>query len=140
MIESFSKLSLWQLKKRARGQSSKKRQTEKTQIIIYQKPNNPCSRDSRPSHHRRAFFGIECEDTIGPSEATIDPITKSIASNAPIKISFSSAMHHKKTEDAFSIAPKVPGRFAWESNTMLYIPEEDFTIGDSYSVIIAKNG
>ncbi len=68
--------------------------------------------------------------------SNIDAITKSISYNAPIKITFSSFMHHEKTEAAFKIEPEVKGRFNWEGNTLVFIPTENFKISDQYTVTI----
>lgn len=68
--------------------------------------------------------------------SNVDTITKSISANAPIKVTFSTFMNHQKTEQAFTIEPAVKGRFEWQDNTLLFIPQEPFPIGDRYTVTI----
>lgn len=61
---------------------------------------------------------------------------RKISYNAPIKIVFSQMMDQGSVERAFSIDPKIEGTFAWQNNSLLFTPKEQFKIGDTFAVSV----
>lgn len=61
-----------------------------------------------------------------------------IASNAPLLISFNQLMNRSSVEGNFSITPQIGGEFRWTLGTMTFKPQERFTVGQTYTVTIAK--
>ncbi len=71
--------------------------------------------------------------------SNVDAVTKSIAYNAPIKITFNAAMNREKTQRSFHTEPRLNGNFAWDGNTMIFTPAEKFQIGTRYTIKIDEN-
>lgn len=64
--------------------------------------------------------------------------SREISVNAPLKISFSQLMNNASVEDTFMITPALPGKFTWEGNSMIYVPDEPLKTGDTYEITIGK--
>lgn len=64
--------------------------------------------------------------------------TREISVNAPFKITFSQLMTNSSVEKNFQIEPAVAGKFEWKGNTLIYRPENQLKVGDSYKITIGK--
>jgi hypothetical protein len=62
-----------------------------------------------------------------------------ISYNAPIKVVFTQPMDHGSVEKAFHITPEVGGNFNWQGNSLLFVPSEDFPVGKTYAVTVARS-
>ncbi len=63
---------------------------------------------------------------------------REISYNAPIKIVFTQPMDQGSVENAFHIEPRVNGEIKWQGNTMLFVPETPFEVGERYAVYVEK--
>lgn len=61
------------------------------------------------------------------------------ALDEPIVIAFDQPMDQDSVEEAFSIEPKVEGRFSWEKNDLVFSPAEPLERGESYQVVVAES-
>lgn len=59
---------------------------------------------------------------------------REIPYNAPLKIVFSQWMDKGSVEKAFTVEPQIKGRFEWKSSTMLFWPENEFKVGERFTV------
>lgn len=62
--------------------------------------------------------------------------TAEIYRNAEISVIFSQKMNQSSVENAFVIAPIVPGTFRWQGNQLFFRPTQDFEKGASYQLTI----
>jgi uncharacterized protein YkwD len=54
-----------------------------------------------------------------------------------IGLTFSAAMDHTATENAFLISPSVPGAFAWQGTTLWFAPDQRLVPGLRYAISVA---
>ncbi len=64
---------------------------------------------------------------------------REIAYNAPIKIVFTQPMDQGSVKNAFHIEPAIKGDIEWQGNTMLFVPESQFEVGERYAVYVEKD-
>ena len=57
---------------------------------------------------------------------------------SPIRVTFSQEMDRASVEERFSVAPEVPGGFAWEGSTMVFRPRTALAPDTRYAVTIAE--
>lgn len=72
----------------------------------------------------------------GRSAATDDLAPDASAATA-IGLTFSAAMDHSATENAFWITPSLPGVFTWQGTTLWFAPDERLAPGVRYSISVA---
>jgi len=72
----------------------------------------------------------------GPSAAAEDVAPDASAATA-IGLTFSAAMDHSATENAFWITPSVPGAFQWQGTTLWFAPEQRLAPGVRYAISVA---
>ncbi len=69
---------------------------------------------------------------------TIDRITPadgaSAASSAPVTVAFAQKVDVPSVESHFEIEPNVPGQFIWRQNTLYFVPQQPWTLGQTYTV------
>lgn len=63
--------------------------------------------------------------------------TKEYSNYGEIKVKFNRAVDYKSAEEHFEILPKVPGKFGWEKNALIFQPDE-FSSLTWYEVKIKK--
>lgn len=97
-----------------------------------------------------AFGGIVLASKAGSPEPSAEvaqaarPTVKAF-SPAPISLAFSEPMNQRDIAAAFSIAPAVPGRFAWNGNRVSFIPASPlaagaYTVGVSGDIRAVRGG
>lgn len=64
---------------------------------------------------------------------------ENVADTAEIRITFSEAMDDVMTRAAFSISPAVAGIFAWEGATLVFQPEDIYSLATIYTVTVKSN-
>lgn len=62
-----------------------------------------------------------------------------ISSNAPLTITFNQLMNRGSVEASFKIEPAISGDFSWLVNRLTFKPQERFTVGETYTVTVAKD-
>src|SRR5688572_7745812 len=70
------------------------------------------------------FLAIPRLTNVSPADAA-----QSVSSRAPLRMSFNRAMDAASVEAALTLTPALPGRFAWEGNTLLFTPNEPWPLG-----------
>lgn len=69
-----------------------------------------------------------------PNILTHYPDSTQVSVDSKVSITFSEPMHRSETESAFSILPFISGRFQWEGNKMIFIPEGSLLQNQHYTV------
>nr|MBN1229811.1 PD40 domain-containing protein [Anaerolineae bacterium] len=89
-----------------------------------------------------AVLGIEI--WIGSSRGVTVRLTTPEDNNPPliteIMLSFSEPVNTTSIEGRFSITPPVAGAITWEGNNLVFIPEQAFTPGQEYEVVLSAGG
>ncbi len=60
-----------------------------------------------------------------------------VSSLAPVRLTFSRPMDHASVEAALSISPRLPGRLAWDGNTLTFAPGQPWPLSATVTVSLA---
>jgi PKD repeat protein len=71
-----------------------------------------------------------------PSVLEHRPDSFQVQVNPEVTVTFSEPMHRKSAEDAFSIVPYHPGKFQWDGNKMIFLPDGYLSPGKHYTISI----
>lgn len=67
---------------------------------------------------------------------SIKNAVKEIPYNAPFKLIFSQPMNRSSVENNFAIEPQIEGKFEWNFNTVMFWPDKQPQIGETYKVTL----
>ena len=70
---------------------------------------------------------------IFPAEGAVD-----VPAAAPLRITFSESMEAESVTGRLSIEPERPGTFAWQGNTVVFIPSQPWPSGETVRVTLAS--
>lgn len=71
------------------------------------------------------------------SRAATDDVAPDASAATGIGLTFSAAMDHSATENAFWITPSVPGAFQWQGTTLWFAPDQRLAPGVRYAISVA---
>jgi hypothetical protein len=94
--------------------------------------------DTEPNALNDIDIPVTRYDTISPSIESMSPIGANVPINITIKVTFSEAMDHNSTENAFSISASVSGIFDWDGNILTFIPSMNLNYGTEYTITIGS--
>jgi uncharacterized protein YkwD len=66
-----------------------------------------------------------------------DDVAPDASAATGIGVTFSAAMDHTATENAFLITPSVPGAFEWQGTTLWFAPDQRLVPGVRYAISVA---
>jgi uncharacterized protein YkwD len=66
-----------------------------------------------------------------------DDVAPDASAATGIGLTFSAAMDHTATENAFLITPSVPGAFEWQGTTLWFAPDQRLVPGVRYAISVA---
>ncbi|MGH2462011.1 MAG: Ig-like domain-containing protein [Candidatus Limnocylindria bacterium] len=69
--------------------------------------------------------------------AATDDVAADTSADSTIRLTFSAAMDHARTQAAFRISPTVAGTFRWQGTTLLFVPDQRLTPGVRYAISVA---
>ncbi len=64
---------------------------------------------------------------------------REISLNAPLKITFSQMMDQASVEKNFQIEPAMTGKMSWNGNVLIFDPDQDLKLGETFTVRIGKD-
>lgn len=71
-----------------------------------------------------------------PMVLATSPNGDAVLTTAYITVQFDREMNRTSVEEAFSVAPTLPGTFSWGGATLTFVPAQPMAAGTMYSVII----
>lgn len=71
-------------------------------------------------------------ESVSPADAAV-----SVSSRAPLRLQFTRAMDTASVEAALSLNPPLPGRFSWDTNTLIFTPSEPWPLGGTVAVSLS---
>lgn len=64
------------------------------------------------------------------------PDSTNVSVDSEVSVTFSEPMHRPATESAFSILPSIAGKFQWDGNKIIFIPDGSLSQDQDYTISI----
>ncbi|NPV45529.1 MAG: hypothetical protein HPY69_01120 [Armatimonadetes bacterium] len=77
-------------------------------------------------------------DPVPPRAAAWEPRGTTVPLESRISVDFDQPMHRVSVQSNFSISPQVAGRFGWDRNSLVFIPDKPLRANTRYTITLQR--